>query len=288
MYRLPIGRWLLLALPSVGCSGSSTSPPAQQPVVSAQQISTDVAYASGPEAARNAADFAGGLGVAELALRGTGGALSSRIAAQASPCEATSSHGRDVFPASSKTDTVIFSQTVEYFSAGGCQDSFSSTTDSIEFHTTFVSSARDAGKEWERHAGGTRLATVVGDPTLSAAPRRVWDATWWDMGAFVITGGGQTRTYASATSDTAGGVTYDQPQAAHAVPASGTVAMAVTASLVVTGDTTDTINVARRVVVTFDGGAEAALQVFDASGALALTCSVDLSARRVAAGSCAP
>ena len=72
-----------------------------------------------------------------------------------------------------------------------------------------------------------------------------------------------------------------------AFPSVGTVSLWYTWTLTVTGADAENVTVSRHVVATLNGTNDVSLQVFDASsGTLDVTCTLDLTAHLIVAGSC--
>jgi hypothetical protein len=275
------------ALAACGSDGTS---PNQQPVSDAQ-IESDVAGSSGAQAASDASDYANAdqndyssaaSGVAPGLSTVAGGMMRAR-----SGCPSLSTTFQLIFAGGS--DTLNVDRTRTYFAAGGCQSGFdASTTDSVEY--TSNDSLDVNASAWVDHATRVRAfsLTGAGGSTLATDTIHDWNGVGQGTDTSTYTGSVNTRSYAGVAYDTATAVAFLHPRNGEIYPQSGTLTRWVNWTLTVTGARNATLAVVRHVVVTFSGGSnDAALQVFDPStGALKLTCTLDLLAHRVVPGSC--
>jgi hypothetical protein len=269
------------------CSSDSTSPN-QQPVSDAQ-IESDVATSSGAQASSDAADYANAdqndysssASVAAPALSTVAATMRAR-----SSCPSLGSTFQLIFAGGS--DTLNVDRTRTYFSASGCQSGFdASTTDSVEY--TSNDSLDVNGSAWIDHSTRVRAfsLTGAGGSTLATDTIHDWNGAGQGTDTSTYAGSVNTRSYGGVANDTATAVAFAHPRNGEIYPESGTLARWVNWTLTVTGARNATLSVVRHVVVTFNGTNDVPLQVFDPStGALKLTCTLDLLAHRLVPGSC--
>jgi hypothetical protein len=267
---------------------SSGSPTAATGGIGTAQISTDVANATAPDAAGDAADFNANAGYGATAYDIVA-VMSRPMMASAGACGPSTGVSVQYVFGAQHQDTINFMRTHEWFGHGACQTAYdSATTDSIAFVGTWNEALHDRDGDWSRQASRVRHSTVFGDPTLHAATSHVWNANAVVHDTVHVVGPVNTRSYAGIAYDTASNVTFNHPRGGEVYPESGTWTRWGTWTLNVTGAKTETKTVQRHIVITFAGGGnDATLKVYDVQrGALALTCTVDLLAHRIVPGSC--
>lgn len=271
-----VGTLGLLAL--WGC-GDSTAPGT---TLSDSQISADVAASTAPAVATNASNFLG-------AEAGSGGSSASMVPASgaATSCTINSASGLLTFSAESHPDSIAFTRTWELFSDAGCQNAFdAASTDSI----AFTASLLEVDNDPRFVARATRMwqLDVTGAPTLAAATTHVWNGTGTDADTATHATPGLDRTYIGAAADTATNVVFPHPLNGATAPASGTFARWITVTVTHTTHGVHKVRTtSRHIVVTFNGTMQVPLVVLDEStGAHLLTCTLDLTARRIIEDSC--
>ena len=264
------------------CSGSATSPSDSAPVVSDQQISTDVANAATPDAAGDAADFS---------TEGNGGTNFGLLAGQAT-CGPTTTVMVQLVWGANNQDTVNFNRTREWFANGACASTWTPSVDSVEFVGTWDEDLADLSGSWTQDVNRVRNSSVHGMAAsmvspLDSATSHVWNANAVVNDTIHFQGPVNTRNYAGLAYDTASSVTFNHPRNGEAYPASGTWTRWATWTLNVTGARTETKTVERHILVTFNGSQFVQLQILDVqTGAVVLTCQVNLLTHRIVAGSC--
>jgi hypothetical protein len=302
MVRPRITRASTVAVATVvlwGCATQSTAPndtssneqSASNGSPSNQQIDADVAAAAAPSVATTAADLlsgesiAGGL-IATVPSTGTG----ASEAGGADPCAVYARRGTLTFG----HDSVSFDRTWEYFATSGCQSAFHPmSTDSIAFATSLIEADHDshfvvrAARAWQY--------SVFGTPTLVEANAHVWngagaesDTVSYTASAATSASPGDPRSYSGSAVDTATAITFPHPLSEILVPTSGTVSAWIDWSMQITANgAQQTSAVDRHIVITFNGTIDVPVKIYNASsGALELTCTLALTARRIVAGSC--
>lgn len=288
--RWPAGTMALYALAVTGlaaaCSGHDNGTAPSQPVVSDAQIESDVATVAGGEIASDIADYSsadtGGRGVMAADWAAPAGTLHTRAA-----CTMNNSTFQLVYDGS---DTLNIDLTWYYFGPEGCQPAFSAeSTDSIAY--TSVDSLDINGAGWVGHSIRGRASSVSGSggSSLSNDTVHVWNGVGAGVDTATYTGGGSsaTRAYSGIASDTAVAITFAHPRNGELYPDTGTMSVWYDETLTPTGANAKSITVVRHVVATLNGLNDVPLQVFNpSSGALELTCALDLTAHRVVAGSC--
>jgi hypothetical protein len=186
------------------------------------------------------------------------------------------------------SDTLNIDLAWYYFGSAGCQATFStSTTDSIAY--TSVDSLHIDGSGWVTHAIRDRAYSVSGSggASLSTDTVHVWSGVGQGTDTSTYTGSAAARTYSGAAADTATAITFAHPRNGDPYPATGTVSLWYEWTLTVTGVNAESVSVVRHVVATLNGTNDVPLQVFNASsGALELTCTLNLTAHRVVTSSC--
>jgi hypothetical protein len=302
MVRPRITRATTVVVASVvlwGCAAQSTAPTNassnDQSVSNAspsnQQIDADVAAAAAPSVATTAADLLSGESIAGgliAAVPSTGTGVSP--AGGADPCAVYARRGTLTFG----HDSVTFDRAWEYFAAAGCQSaSHPTSTDSIAFATSLVEADHDshfvvrAARAWQY--------SVFGTPTLVEANAHVWNGAGAESDTVSYTAStassaspGDPRTYSGSAVDTATAVTFPHPLSEILVPTSGTFSAWIDWTMQITADGAhQTSTVDRHIVITFNGTSDVPLKIYNASsGALELTCTLDLMARRIVAGTC--
>jgi hypothetical protein len=274
------------------CSSSGTAPAA----LSDTQISTDLASGAGIAAATQAGDFstqetqAGAsaevMKPMENVMAIVGG---NRRASAQSACTTGSFTGSLTFPASDPRDTTSISRTWAFFAAGVCENSYvAGTTDSIVFTTAVTAELNGARGFWHTHHADNRMNWVTGSPALSTSSTHVWNGVeaGTDTASF-SKDISYSRQYDASAADTVGSVTFPHPRDGVIYPASGTYTRWVNANVTFTGPASGSKTVARHIVVTFNGNEIVPIVVYDVStGAVALTCQLDLAIGEIVAGSC--
>jgi hypothetical protein len=129
---------------------------------------------------------------------------------------------------------------------------------------------------------------VTGNPALSTASTHVWNG--FEAGTDTASFSrdiSESRQYDAASADTVGSVTFPHPRDGAVYPASGTYTRWVNAEVTFSGPTSGSKQVARHIVVTFNGNEIVPIVVYDVStGAVALTCQLDLASGEIVSGSC--
>jgi hypothetical protein len=286
----PAGTTRLVAIALTGivaaCGSHDNGTAPRQPVVSDAQIESDVATVSAGEIASVVADFSSA---------DTGGspmAFTIRPAIAATPrlgmrttCTANAADFQLVYTG---TDTLNIDLTWYYFGPDGCQSTFSSsTTDSITYAS--IDSLHINGSGWTTHSIRDRAYSVsgTGGASLTSDTTHVWNGVGQGTDTSTYTGAPAARTYTGTVADTATAITYPHPRAGAIYPDTGTVSLWTNWTLAVTSVSTPTVTVARHVVATLNGTNAVPVLVYNAtSGALALTCTLDLAAHRIVTGSC--
>ena len=274
------------------CSGS-TSPSA----VGDSQITQDIASVAANTVAEEASAFgtedtqSGAAGDVVLAPghRIAASASAMRPTREMADCTLGSFEGTITFPFSDPRDTLSVDRTWEFFAGGVCQNAFdASTTDSIVFNATVSAELHGVRGFWQAHRDDQRTHWVTGAPTLRGASTHVWNGFGAGVDTSSFNGAGpETRAYVGAAADTVTSVTFPHPRDGALYPISGTFARWVNAMATFSGPTTGSRQIARHLVVTFNGTAIVPIVFYDVStGAVALTCQLDLSVGDIIAGSC--
>jgi hypothetical protein len=281
---------IVVAAVLTACSSSSTAPA----TLSDTQVSTDLATAAGVAAATQSGDFSSqeSQAGAEAKLMVPFGQIMTpggkRVAIQ-SACTPGTFSGTLTFPASDPRDTISFSRTWEFFAAGACENMYvAGTTDSIVFTTAASAQLNGARGFWHTHHADNRMNWVTGQPALSTASTHVWNGfeSGTDTASF-SKDIAESRQYDAAAADTVAGVTFPHPRDGAVYPASGTYTRWVNAEVTFSGPTSGSKQVARHIVVTFNGNEIVPIVVFDVStGTVALTCQLDLAIGEIVNGSC--
>jgi len=252
------------------CGSDSTAP---NDTLSDQQMSADLAANTAPAVASSTVMFAEG---------GVAGGSSGSIVPSAAACTVNSASGMVAF----SDDTLSYARTWEYFAGTTCQNTLdAASTDSIAFTAAWTEVDHDP--RFVSRATRNWVFDVTGAPTLALAATHVWNGTGIGADTAEHKTPGLDRTYAGTAYDTAATVTFPNPRNGVIVPASGTFSRWTTVTVAhVTKDVDKTETIARHIVVTFNGTTEVPLTVLDtSSGAVILTCTLDLTARRLN-GSC--
>jgi hypothetical protein len=281
---------IVVAAVLTACSSSSTAPAA----LSDTQVSTDLAAGAAIAAATQAGEFAtqesqAGAEAEIVAPFGHVMALNSARTAVRSACATGSFSGMLTFPPGNPRDTISVSRTWEWFAAGACENMYvAGTTDSIVFMAEVTAELNGARGFWHAHHAGNRMNWVTGHPALSTASTHVWNGfeAGTDTSSFSHDIG-ESRQYDAASADTVGSVTFPHPRDGALYPTSGTYTRWVNAQVTFSGPTSGSKQVARHIVVTFNGTAIVPIVVYNVStGAVALTCQLDLATGEVVSGSC--
>jgi hypothetical protein len=274
------------------CGGHDTGAAPRQPAVSDAQIESDVATAAAGEIASDIADYASadvGGGSAQM-VTSQPLAAASRIPARTlrarGDCTENISPFQLVYAGGS--DTLNIELTWYYFGSDGCESSFSSAlTDSITYMS--IDSLDINGSAWVEHSVRDRAYSVQGSggPSLSTDTVHAWSGVGQGSDTSTYSGSPAPRAYSGVAYDTAVAVTFTHPHTATAFPDGGVESLWYSWTLTVTGTDLQTNTVTRRVVATLNGTNDVPLQVFNPStGALELSCTLDLTAHRVVVGSC--
>jgi hypothetical protein len=273
------------------CSGAATSPS----TLSDTQITEDIAGMAGNSVAEETSGFGTEdtqSGAADVALSpGNRLAASARVMPnrEKAICTQGSFSGTITFPFSDPRDTLSISRTWTFFAAGSCQNAFdASSTDSIVFNATVAEELHGKRGFWQAHRDDQRTHWVTGAPTLRAATSHVWNgfAAGEDTSSF-SGDGPESRAYVAAAADTVTNVTFPHPRDGALYPASGTFTRWVAAMATFSGPRTGSRQIARHLVVTFNGTAIVPIVFYNVSnGQVALTCQLDLSVEDIVAGSC--
>lgn len=281
-FTTAIGAAMLVAA-LAACSSDTTSPNSQP--VSDQQVSTDVANASAPDAAGDAGDFAvegnGGTNFGMIAGTPSGMSASMTTCGPSTTVMINYYFGRDL------QDTISFNRTREWFANGACATSWSPEVDSVEYVGTWDEDLSNVSDSRSVHVDRVRSSAVMGIPTLDSATSHVWHANALVHDTSTFVGPAKTRNYAGIAYDTATAVTFNHPRDGELYPMSGTWTRWANWTLTVTGSVTKTESVQRHVVVTFNGTEFVPIAIYNVeTGQIALTCQVDLLTHRIVLGSC--
>jgi hypothetical protein len=274
----------------------SSSPGTAPGTLSDTQVSTDLAAGAGIAAATQAGDFSTQeteAGASAEIMKPFGNLMAlahtnKRITTQ-SACTTGSFTGTLTFPASDPRDTTSISRTWEFFAAGVCENLYvAGTTDSIVYTAEITAELNGKAGFWHTHHADNRMNWVTGAPALSTASTHVWNG--FEAGTDTSTFSrdiAETRQYDAVAADTVGSVTFPHPRDGAIYPASGTYTRWVNANVTFSGPTSGSKQVARHIVVTFNGNEIVPIVVYDVStGAVALTCQLDLGLGEIVAGSC--
>lgn len=274
------------------CSGSSTSPSNVSDLV----ITEDVASTAGNSVAEVANQFGSednqsGASSASPAptSRLSAAAAMSRPTMARSACTQGSFSGTFTFPFGDPRDTVSITRTWSFFAAGACQSAFdTATTDSIVFTAAVSEELHGKRGFWQAHRDDQRTHWVTGAPTLRAATSHVWNGFAAGVDTSSFSGDRpESRTYTGAAADTVTNVTFPHPRNGAIYPASGTVTRWVNAVATFSGPSTGTRQVARHLIVTFNGTEFVPIVFYNVSnGQVALTCQLDLAEGEIVDGSC--
>ncbi len=268
-----------------GCSQSI----APGNTISDQQITADVAASAAPAVATSASGFlSAGIG-SGASTAGTSRArvLGASVVPATTSCTTHSASDVLTFSPESHPDSIAFTRTWEFFSDAGCQNAFdAASTDSIAFTASLVEVDNDP--RFVARATRVWQLDVTGVPTLAGAATHVWNGTGTDADTATHATPGLHRTYIGAAHDTATNVTFPHPLNGVTVPTSGTFSRWTSVTVTMTTKGVHKVRtVARHIVVTFNGTTDVPLVVFDEmAGARLLTCTLDLTARRIVDGSC--
>lgn len=268
----------LAACALCGC-GSATAPSTD---VTDAQAGSDVAASTAPAVATVVSAFLGAEGGSGASASGATGRVTASTA-----CPVHSASGLLTFSSESHPDSVTYSWTWEFFSSAGCESAFDApTTDSI----AFTAADREVDNDPRFVASATQnwAFDVVGVPTLAAASTHVWNGEGSGTDTALHATPGLKRTYIGVAYDTASNVTFAHPLNGVTVPLSGTFSRWTTVTVTqVTHGVDKQKTVGLHLVVTFNGAAQVPLVVLDgSSGSALLTCTMDLTARRVVDNSC--
>jgi hypothetical protein len=287
-----LGALVVTAVVAAACNGHDNGTSPKQPMVNNAQIASDVATAAGGEIASDIADYSSADtgGARGLMFTPPPSAAAPRAAAPALHARTVCAANIATFQLANATgsDTLNIDLTWYYFGTAGCQSTFStSTTDSIAY--TSVDTLHINGSGWVKHSIRDRAYSVSGSggPSLSSDTVHVWSGVGQGTDTSRYTGSPTARAYTGMASDTAATITFPHPRNGNPYPTTGTLSLWYDWTLTVTGANAETVTVVRHVVATPNGTNDVPLQVLNpSSGALELTCTLDLTARRVVTGSC--
>lgn len=168
-------------------------------------------------------------------------------------------------------------RTVTYFDAAGATMAAydPGLTASVRYETRFDGARSGSGPEgsFSTAVHRERVRTVSG--LAGAETERTWNGTGAATDTSTHTGPRTTRVYTKTVRDTATNVVVRLPRSSNPYPISGQVVHTVAGKVVVTGARSETREVSRRVVVTFNGTAAVPIRVGSAS------CTLHLDTRRV-------
>jgi hypothetical protein len=270
---------------AAACDHHDTGAAPRQPAVSDAQIEADVATAAAGEIASDIADYSSAdTGGGGLVVTSQPSAL--RTLRARTDCTTNASPFQLVYAGGS--DTLSIALTWVYFGAAGCESTFSaSLTDSIAYMS--IDSLAANGSGWTEHSVRDRAYSVDGSggPSLSTDTVHVWNGVGQGVDTSAYPGSPAPRSYTGVAYDTAVAVTFAHPRNGNLFPDAGTESLWYAWTLTVTGSDAETVTVTGHVVATLNGTNDVPLEVFNPStGALALSCTLDLTAHRVVAGSC--
>jgi hypothetical protein len=281
---------VMMAAVLTACSSSSTAPA----TLSDTQVSTDLAAGAAVAAATQAGEFStqesqAGAEAEVMTPFSHVMALGSKRATVQSACTTGSFTGSLTFPASDPRDTASISRTWEFFAAGLCEDMYvAGTTDSVVFTAELTAELNGARGFWHAHHADSRMNWVTGHPALSTASSHVWNG--FEAGTDTASFSrdiAESRQYEAASADTVGSVSFPHPRDGALYPSSGTYTRWVNAEVTFSGPASGSKQVARHIVVTFNGNEIVPIVVYDVStGAVALTCQLDLASGEIFSGSC--
>ncbi len=270
----------MLVVGLAACSSGSTAPSDNSQAVSDAQVSTDVANATSPDAAGDAADFS---------TEWNGG---TNFGAAQGSCGPTTTVMVQLVWGANNQDTVNFNRTREWFANGACASTWSPSVDSVEYVGTWDEDLSNLSGTSTMDVNRVRNSSVYGATAglvvpLDSATSHVWNANAVVHDTIHFQGTVNTRNYAGIAYDTASSVTFHHPRSGEIYPASGTWTRWATWTLNVTGAKTETKTVERHVLVTFNGTQFVPIDIIDVqSGQVVLICQVDLRTHRIVAGSC--
>ena len=226
------------------CSDSSTGPSTQ---VSSAQQSADLAVSAGAATTSDLTLMAG-----DMAQAGTGSGCTWNATAGDWTCARATENGLTV------------ERTITFYSGGATQQNYSATTtDSIHVHAVASGTiTRDNGTISLDH---TRDVTIKG--LAGAETQRTVAGSGTRTESSTFTGDRGTRTYAGTVSNQIQDVVLP---VGGGYPLSGSMVHDVTATMTFSGSRTETRQVSRHIVVTFNGTATVPMTVGTASCTLHL------------------
>jgi hypothetical protein len=286
----------ILVAALAACSSGTTAPAANNSNTEAglqdSQVENDVANATSPDAAGDAADFSlegnsgTNFGVAAAATMRPGQLSAMTACGPSTTVEIMYYFGAQL------QDTVTFNRTREWFADGACSPTWTPSVDSVEYVGTWDEHLSDVTGNWTQDADRVRNSSVYGSALGAVAPLDSATSHIWNANAVVndtihFQGSVNTRNYAGIAYDTASSVTFAHPRDGEVYPNSGTWTRWATWNLSVTGAVTKTATIQRHIIVTFNGTQFVPLEVInEQTGQVALTCQVNLLTHRIVAGSC--
>lgn len=263
-----MNRWTPKTLALVGlvvcaCNSDRAAAPPDT-VLTDRQVSRDIAVSEGDAAANELASISSysnlagvNFSVATDASRGEGMKPNSDIAFSVSSA-CTYAAGRwSCAPVTENGLTVV--RSYAFYDAAGqpmkVKDDL--TTASINFISSVNGTvSRDSTFSGVVHRNSN--ATVSG--LLGKETTRRWDSYGFSADTNTHRSTSSTRTYAGTSADTVKAVVYPQPRTATSYPLSGTMVRATKYRVTSTGRSTEQRSVERRVVITYNGTAEARLE----------------------------
>lgn len=270
----------ILVAALAACSSSSPSAPSNSSPVSDEQVSTDIANATTPDAAGDAADFS---------TEGNGG---TNFDVSQGTCGPTTRVMIQLVWGANNQDTISFNRTREWFANGACASTWSPSVDSVEWVGTWDEDLSNLSGTSTMAVNRVRNSSVYGARAglvapLDSATSHVWNANAVVTDTIHFQGTVNTRNYTGLAYDTASSVTFNHPRAGEIYPMSGTWTRWATWTLNVTGAKTVSKTVDRHVLVTFNGTQFVPIEIIDVeTGQVVLTCQVNLLTHRIVVGSC--
>jgi hypothetical protein len=254
------------------------------------QVENDVANATSPDAAADAADF----GVEGNDGTDFGAAVNMRPGqlGAMSACGPSTTIEIMYYFGAQLQDTITFNRTREWFADGACSPTWNPSVDSVEYVGTWDERLSDVSGNWTQDADRVRNSSVYGSAAgavtpLDSATSHIWNANAVVNDTIHFQGSVNTRNYAGIAYDTAASVTFNHPRRGEIYPETGTWTRWATWNLSVTGAVTKTATVERHVIVTFNGTQFVPLDVInEQTGQVVLKCQVNLLTHRIVANSC--
>src|SRR5579862_4338765 len=179
----------MLVVGLAACSSGSTAPSDNSQAVSDAQVSTDVANATSPDAAGDAADFS---------TEGNGG---TNFGAAQGSCGPTTTVMVQLVWGANNQDTVNFNRTREWFANGACASTWSPSVDSVEYVGTWDEDLSNLSGTSTMDVNRVRNSSVYGATAglvvpLDSATSHVWNANAVVHDTIHFQGTVNTRNYA--------------------------------------------------------------------------------------------